>query len=88
MGKPGGFLEIARVGPLERVRARTLLISFTSDWIYPPEASRELRDLFEAAGREVEWHNLETTYGHDSFLLEEAVQAPIISSFLESVYGR
>jgi homoserine O-acetyltransferase len=82
------YFDLARVGPVERVQASTLLISFTSDWLYPPEASRELSELLAAAGKDVEWHNLETSYGHDSFLLEEAVQAPIVSSFLERLYGR
>jgi homoserine O-acetyltransferase len=81
------YFDVARVGPLERVRARTLLLSFDTDWLYPSAASRELRDLLAAAGREVEWHDLETTYGHDSFLLEEAVQAPIVASFLERLHG-
>jgi homoserine O-acetyltransferase len=81
------YFELARVGPIERVRARTLLVSFTSDWLYPSAASLELRDLLAAAGKDVEWHDLETSYGHDSFLLEEAVQAPIISSFLERLHG-
>ena len=81
------YFDLDRVGPAERAKASTLLISFTSDWLYPAEASRELHDLFAAAGKEVAWHNLETSYGHDSFLLEEAVQAPIISSFLERLHG-
>jgi len=82
------YFDLTRVGPAERAKASTLLISFTSDWLYPAEASRELNDLFTAAGKDVAWHNLETSYGHDSFLLEEAVQAPIISSFLERLHGR
>jgi homoserine O-acetyltransferase len=81
------YFDLTRVGPVERVKASTLLISFTSDWLYTPEASQELRDLLLAAGKDVEWHNLDTSYGHDSFLLEEPVQAPIISSFLERIHG-
>jgi len=76
------------VRALEPVQARTCLISFTSDWLYSPEASKELYEALLAAGKEVEWHNLETTYGHDSFLLEEEKQAPIIASFLERTYGQ
>jgi homoserine O-acetyltransferase/O-succinyltransferase len=81
------YFDLARVGELERVRARTLLVSFTSDWLYLSTASRELHELLAGAGKEVEWHDLETDYGHDSFLLEEAVQAPIITSFLERLHG-
>jgi homoserine O-acetyltransferase len=81
------YFDLARVGSLDPVRARTLLVSFTSDWLYPSAASRELHDLLAGAGKDVEWHDLETDYGHDSFLLEEAVQAPIISSFLERLHA-
>jgi homoserine O-acetyltransferase/O-succinyltransferase len=78
----GGSLSRA-VAPLE---AATLLISFSSDWLYPPADSEEIRRALEAAGKRVEHHTLETTYGHDSFLLEEARQTPIITEFLDRIY--
>ena len=67
-------------------RARFLLISFTSDWIYPPGDSDELAAALRAAGRDVEQITLDTTYGHDSFLLEDEGQAPHIRRFLEQTY--
>ena len=67
-------------------RARFLLISFTSDWIYPPSDSDELEAALRAAGREVEHVTLETSYGHDSFLLEDEGQAVLIRPFLERTY--
>jgi homoserine O-acetyltransferase len=66
-------------------RARFLLLSFTSDWIYPPCDSDALAEALRAAGREVEHVTLETTYGHDSFLLEDELQAPHIRRFLERI---
>jgi homoserine O-acetyltransferase/O-succinyltransferase len=68
---------------LEGVRARTLLISFSSDWLYPPSASREMADALRALGKPVESHVIDAPYGHDCFLLEEARQTPIIREFLE-----
>jgi homoserine O-acetyltransferase len=67
---------------LESVRARTLLIAFSSDWLYPPSASREMADALRALGKPVESHVIEAPYGHDCFLLEEARQTPIIRQFL------
>jgi homoserine O-acetyltransferase len=64
------------------VTARTLLIAFSSDWLYPPEGSRELADALSAAGLDVELHVIEAPYGHDCFLLEEARQTPMIQNFL------
>jgi homoserine O-acetyltransferase len=67
---------------LESVSARTLLIAFSSDWLYPPAASREIEEALRALGKPVELHVIEAPYGHDCFLLEEARQTPIIRRFL------
>jgi len=67
---------------LDKVSARTLLIAFSSDWLYPPSASREMADALSALDRPVEFHVIEAPYGHDCFLLEEARQTPIIRRFL------
>jgi homoserine O-acetyltransferase len=65
------------------VRARTLLIAFSSDWLYPPEGSDELATALRTAGRDVEIHIIDAPYGHDCFLLEEARQTPMIQHFLQ-----
>lgn len=69
------------------VKARYLLISFSSDWLYPPRDSQEIYDALRANGKQVEYHNIPTTYGHDSFLLNEAEQIPIISEFVDRTYA-
>jgi homoserine O-acetyltransferase len=68
---------------LEGIMARTLLIAFSSDWLYPPVASREIQEALEALGKPVELHVIEAPYGHDCFLLEEARQTPLIRQFLD-----
>jgi homoserine O-acetyltransferase len=74
----GGSLERA----LESVKARTLLIAFSSDWLYPPVASEEIHAALGALGRPTELHLIDAPYGHDCFLLEEARQTPIVRRFL------
>ena len=74
----GGSLARA----LEGVSARTLLIAFSSDWLYPPSASGEIADALRVLGKPVEFGVIEAPYGHDCFLLEEARQTPIIRRFL------
>jgi len=64
------------------VRARTLLIAFSSDWLYPPSGSEELAGALRARDKHVELHVIEAPYGHDCFLLEEARQTPMIQQFL------
>lgn len=80
----GGSLERA----LRDVRARFLLISYSSDWLYPPADSEEIAAALRAARHEVQSHTLRTTYGHDSFLLEEARQTPLIATFLDEQMRR
>jgi homoserine O-acetyltransferase/O-succinyltransferase len=67
---------------LEGVTARTLLIAFSSDWLYPPAASRDIEAALRRLGKPVEFQVIEAPYGHDCFLLEEARQTPIIRRFL------
>ena len=70
------------VRALEGVSARTLLIAFSSDWLYPPTASREIDEALRALGKPVELQVIDAPYGHDCFLLEEARQTPLIRQFL------
>lgn len=74
----GGSLERA----LANVRARTLLIAFSSDWLYPPSASQDIEQALRSLGKPVEFEVIDAPYGHDCFLLEEARQTPIIRRFL------
>jgi len=74
----GGRLEDA----VRDVSARTLLIAFSSDWLYPPSGSQEFAAALRANGKDVALHVIEAPYGHDCFLLEEARQTPMIQQFL------
>jgi homoserine O-acetyltransferase len=75
----GGSLERA----VADVSARYLLISFSSDWLYPPADAQRLEAALRANHKQVEHHLIQANYGHDSFLLAEGRQAPIIAAFLE-----
>jgi homoserine O-acetyltransferase/O-succinyltransferase len=75
----GGSLAQA----LKGVSARTLLIAFSSDWLYPPSDSREIAEALSALGKPAECHIIDAPYGHDCFLLEEARQTPVIRRFLD-----
>ena len=67
---------------VRKMSARTLLIAFSSDWLYPPSGSEELAAALRAAGKDVELQVIDAPYGHDCFLLEEARQTPMIQRFL------
>jgi homoserine O-acetyltransferase len=54
-----------------RSQCRWLVISFSSDWLFPPEQSRQIVDALIAANRSVTYCNVAASGGHDAFLLEE-----------------
>jgi homoserine O-acetyltransferase len=74
----GGSLTRA----LDGVSARTLLITFSSDWLYPPSGSEDIAEALRALDKPVELHLIDAPYGHDCFLLEEERQTPIVRRFL------
>jgi homoserine O-acetyltransferase len=82
LGRQYGGSTASLTQALEGVAARTLLIAFSSDWLYPPTASSEVEKALLARGKPVEFQVIEAPYGHDCFLLEEARQTPIIRRFL------
>jgi homoserine O-acetyltransferase len=71
---------------LRGVTARFLVISFASDWLYPPAQSRELVRLLKRARAVVTYINLETPYGHDSFLIENPEFSNVVGHYLENEY--
>jgi len=77
----------ARYGSLEAAfdttRARFLVVSFSSDWLYPSYQSKEIVFALTKDGKDVSYTEISSPYGHDSFLLESARQTPLISAFLE-----
>ena len=75
------------VDALRGMSARTLLIAFSSDWLYPPSGSEEIADALRGLGKDVELHVIEAPYGHDCFLLEEARQTPMIQNFLAHAFS-
>lgn len=63
-------------------RSRFLVLSFSSDWLYPPYQSQELVSAIQANGLAVQQHVIQSSYGHDAFLLETEAMEEIISRFL------
>ncbi|MEM3017378.1 MAG: homoserine O-acetyltransferase [Candidatus Bathyarchaeia archaeon] len=63
-------------------KSKFLVISFTSDWLYPPSESEELVRALRAANKEVVYYEIPSTYGHDAFLVEGEKMSRIISYHL------
>jgi len=64
------------------VNARFLVISFTSDWLYPSYQSKEIVRAIKANAGDVTYFEVESSYGHDAFLLEYEAVTPLVTGFL------
>ena len=62
---------------------RFLLITFSSDWLFPTYQTAGLVDALRAARAEVSFAEIPSPYGHDAFLLEPEEQRRYIEPFLE-----
>ncbi len=60
-----------------------LVLSFTSDWLYPSYHSKELVSALTAAGADVTYLDVQSSWGHDAFLLEVETMTKLLSGFLE-----
>lgn len=67
---------------------RYLLMSFSSDWLFPTYQVREIVDALQSVGADVTFAEIESPYGHDAFLLEPEAQGDLIAPFLGSLLDR
>ena len=65
------------------VQAETLVVGFTSDWLFPPEQNRQIALALLRAGKRASYAELATDLGHDSFLLESEELYTLVRAFLE-----
>ncbi|HPO44712.1 MAG TPA: hypothetical protein PK875_02845 [Spirochaetota bacterium] len=72
----------------EKVTADFLIISYTSDWLYPSEQSREIVRALRAGGIHVGYTEIESDTGHDTFLLDDRQTQRNISNFLRSQFEK
>ena len=66
-----------------RSQIKYLVVSFTSDWLYPSYHSKELVSALTAAGADVTYLDIKSSWGHDAFLLEVETMTNLLGSFLD-----
>lgn len=75
-----------RYGSLEEALARSqatfLLVSFSSDWLYPSSESAAIAEALRRSGRPATHIELQSDAGHDAFLIDDAPQSGLIADFL------
>jgi len=78
--------QASAVDAFSRALARFLVISFTSDWLYPTYQSRDMVKAMKKNGLNVSFCEVEAEWGHDAFLLPNERLSHLISGFIDSVY--
>jgi homoserine O-acetyltransferase len=69
-------------GALDRIRVPVLTLGIRTDFLYPLQHQRELRDELVARGVEVVHHELDSDVGHDAFLVESDAVGDAVAKFL------
>lgn len=73
----GDLVEACR-----RVQSKMMVVSFSSDWLYPPDECREFAMSLCRAGKTVTYVDVPSRYGHDAFLVETGPVGHLLHSYL------
>lgn len=83
------YFNLVNGKPLNKIfsglKAKVLVISFKSDWLYPVYQSQEIVRACKLANVKTSYCEITSSYGHDAFLLEVEQEGQIINHFLNSV---
>ncbi|KKG18176.1 homoserine acetyltransferase [Methanosarcina sp. 2.H.T.1A.6] len=83
------YFDLSRNGSLiegfSGVTAKYLVISISSDWLYPPYQAQDIVSALTANGVDARYEEIRSQYGHDAFLLEEGQLNYLIRSFLSQI---
>jgi homoserine O-acetyltransferase len=71
---------------LKGIRAKVLVLAFKSDWLYPASQSKEIVKACKLAGVDTTYCEIDSTYGHDAFLLEVEEETHLVKYFLQKVF--
>jgi len=75
----GDLVEACR-----RVQSDVMVVSFSSDWLYPPAHCREFATALCQLGKPVTYVDVPSRYGHDAFLVEYDVVGSLVRSFVNN----
>jgi homoserine O-acetyltransferase len=67
-------------------QAQFMLVSFTTDWRFSPERSREIVEALVSNRRRVTYAEIDAPHGHDAFLLDDARYMNIIRAYYDRIW--
>jgi len=70
---------------LALAKCKVMVLSYSSDWLYPPYQSQEVVHALTRQKSDVTYCNIQSDYGHDAFLLEVDAMRKLIGGFLKNV---
>lgn len=70
---------------MQHVKAKFMLIAFTTDWRFSPERSREILDALIDAGKEVSYTEVDSPQGHDAFLIPIPRYMEIFNAYMQRI---
>ncbi len=79
----GGKVSLAEA--FSDAKAKFLITSITSDWLYPPYQSKDIVKALESKDLDVTYSEITSTYGHDAFFLEPGQLKHMVANFLSRV---
>jgi homoserine O-acetyltransferase len=71
---------------LANTQAQFLLVSFTTDWRFSPERSREIVQALVNNKRPVSYAEIDAPHGHDAFLLEDPRYMNVVRAYYDRVW--
>ncbi len=74
-----------RVPSLARATAKFMLVSFSTDWRFSPQRSREIVKALLDNRRDVSYAEIDAPHGHDAFLLDDARYMGVMRSYFDSI---
>jgi homoserine O-acetyltransferase len=69
----------------EKTSSKFLVVSFTTDWRFSPERSREITHALIRANKSVSYAEIDSEYGHDAFLIPDARYQQVFSAYMNSI---
>jgi len=73
---------------LKPAKAGFLLVSFTSDWRFAPQRSREIVKALLDNRRDVSYAEIDAPHGHDAFLLDDRRYHALVRAYFDGVFER
>jgi len=74
------------VRAFSKAKAKFLVVSFSSDWLYPTYQSKAMVKAMKKNNLDVNFCEIDIDYGHDSFLVPNPKLSELVSGFLDKVY--